>query len=223
MRHLGKGILTLAALAVMSVPALAQPRGPGGPGMGMAGPGIVGMPAVQTELKITDEQKPKIEKVVASIREEAMGLRDKLQDTPKGDRMAKMRELMADVNAKGNKELREILDEGQMKRLHQIELQMAGAEGLTHKYVVDHLKITDEQKSKIETVLQDSQSKMREMMADAQGGGDRQGMMEKMRELRTATTEKAMNVLSSEQKDEYKKLLGAKFEMPAFRGGRNIN
>lgn len=218
MRRFGGAIVALGLVAMLAAPALAQQgKGQGqggrrGGGFGMGGPGLVTIPAVQEELKITDEQKGKLEEVTATFREEMQGLREKLADVPQGERMSRMRELMTEVNAKGHKELETILKPEQMKRFKEIELQARGVEAFADKEVHKALSVTEEQAGKIETALSELNEKRRTIFQDAQG--DFQAAMGKVRELQTETREKVMGLLKDDQKAKYKELTGEPFDLP---------
>ena len=110
------------------------------------------------------------------------------------------------------KALAEVLDDKQMKRLRQIELQQRGTQAFLDAKVQKELKISDEQKGNIKTILEDSRKEIAEFFKDAKGG-DFQGLREKMTSLRKETTEKVQNVLSSDQKKAWKQLLGEEFKM----------
>lgn len=118
------------------------------------------------------------------------------------------------------KALSEVLDEKQMKRLRQIELQQRGTRALADAKVQKELKISDEQRGNIKTILEDSGKEIGELFKSAKGG-DFQGMREKMTALRKETNEKIEKVLTSDQRKAWKQLLGEEFklERPGFGPG----
>ncbi|RZK42978.1 MAG: hypothetical protein EOO90_04805 [Pedobacter sp.] len=72
------------------------------------------------------------------------------------------------------------------------------------KQLDEKVKLTDEQKTKATAVyaeIADAQKKMRE---EAQAGGDRQAMMEKMQKLNADTDTKINALLNDDQKKTYK-------------------
>ena len=212
-------MLTFTLVAVAATSSHAQQRGPGGRGgFGMGGPAILGVPAVQDELKLTDEQRGKVETLMGSLREEMMGLRDKLGDVAPEERFGRMREMMEEANAKVRKDVAAMLDSDQMKRFEQLELQIRGLDAFADAKVQEVLKVADDQKAKIGALMTEMAEKRQSIMQDAQG--DFQGAMSKFRELQESTREKVMALMSDEQKEKYKELIGEPFEMPAFGGGR---
>src|SRR4029077_6156518 len=74
--------------------------------------------------------------------------------------------------------------------------------------VAEDLKLTDDQKSKIKTVLDDLDKESRSLF---QPGGDRDEMRKKMTELRKTSLEKATAILTDEQKSKWKEMTGAPF------------
>lgn len=116
------------------------------------------------------------------------------------------------------KALSSVLDEKQMKRLRQIELQQRGTQAFLDAHVQTELKITPEQSGNIKTILDDSRKEQQEAFKDAQGGGGFQGVQQKLAELRKETTEKVQAVLTSDQRRAYKQLIGEEFKMQFGKG-----
>ncbi len=119
-----------------------------------------------------------------------------------------------------HKALAEVLNPKQQKRLRQIELQQRGVQAFLDARIQKELKISDEQKGSIKTVLEDSRKEMAEAFKDAKGGNF-QGVREKLASLRKETTEKVNGVLTSDQKKTWKDMLGDEFklERQGFGGG----
>ena len=212
----------LFSAAFLSPDALyAQGRGGGGGGMGgMAGPGLIGNPAVQKELKLTDEQQEKAKAFAEEYREKARESMSKLEGLEGEDRMKKATEMNM-VNAKaGMKDVEAMLKPEQTKRFKQVVFQARGVEALTDPDHAKALKITKEQADKVKNLIDDQRAESRAAMQDS--GGDRQAMGEKMMAIRKATAEKALALMSPEQKNMFKEMSGEPFEMPAMmgRGGR---
>ena len=103
-------------------------------------------------------------------------------------------------------------------RAQQVHQQQGLTAVLADKAVADELKITDEQRTKIQTIVDDQRNAMRELFQGG-GGGDRQAMMQKMQELRKQTDDKIAAVLTDDQKSKWKEMTGAPFTFPAPRFG----
>src|SRR5205807_1879541 len=97
------------------------------------------------------------------------------------------------------KALNGILDEKQMTRLRQIELQTRGNQIFLDPIVQKELKITPEQSGNIKTILDDNQKEVAEVMAEAKGGGF-QAVQEKLTAVRKEATEKVQGVLTADQR-----------------------
>lgn len=113
--------------------------------------------------------------------------------------------------------LAKILLPHQLKRLNEIYIQVAGVRALQDSQVAEALKITDKQKQEMAEVQQSGQSGLRELFQ----GGDREQIREKMAEFQKEQEEKLLNCLTAQQKAEFVKMKGEKFELPedALRGG----
>jgi type VI protein secretion system component VasK len=209
MKTLSKLLFGFAVLAVMAVPAQAQQGR--GRGFGFGGPGLsmlLSNKSVQEELKLDGTQAEKATALAEKQREQITSATEGLEGA---ERFAKMREMQPKLEEETRTAMRDFLKPEQVKRLHQIQHQVQGAQALTSEYVQNHLKLTDSQKSDIQSIIEDSGQKMREIFQDAQG--DREQMRTKMTELRKETLAKAEAKLTDEQKKSWKEMLGAPFEI----------
>lgn len=206
MRTFGKLALGLGLVVLSAAPALAQRGGGGfgGPAMFLTNKGV------QQEIKASDEQASKLNTLGEEIRTKQTEARQGLQDLPQDERRAKMTEANKTLQADVNKGLAEILKPEQVKRFHQIQLQQAGSNGLLQTHVADKLKLTDDQKTKVGDINKELMTSMGELRGQFQN--DREGTMKKMAESRKSANEKALDVLTSEQKTTYKDLVGASYE-----------
>jgi hypothetical protein len=116
------------------------------------------------------------------------------------------------------KALSGVLDEKQMTRLRQIELQQRGSQAFLDPTVKKELNITTEQIGNIKTILTDMLKEQAEIFAEAKGGGGFGGLQEKMAALRKETAEKVQGVLSSDQRKAFKQLIGEEFKLE-MKGG----
>ncbi len=169
-RRIATMVLALGVAAVLAVPAFAQqPKRKGGGGFGMGGgAGLLMNEGVQKELKLTDEQTAKVESIARDVREKHQGDFAKLQDLDAQERREKMAELGRTMNGETNKALADVLKPEQMKRYHQIQLQAQGVQAFASPEVQSKLKLTADQKEKLQAIGQESMGQMRELF---QGGG----------------------------------------------------
>jgi Spy/CpxP family protein refolding chaperone len=206
-------IAFMAMVAMVSQVALAQNEqgrrgrgnrgGAGGPG-GFGGPPsmarLASIDKVQEELKLTSEQKDKIQKINDDSRAEMR----KLFDGGSRPDPEKMRDLRDD---QANK-LKNVLNGDQQKRLIGIFVQVMGNGAVMDPVVGKEIDLTDDQKSKL-----------REAMGPPPEGGA--GNRESFQERREKMEKAIASVLTDEQKKKLDSLKGDKFEldMSALRGG----
>ena len=99
----------------------------------------------------------------------------------------------------------------------------AGTNAFTREAVATELKFTDDQKTKVKAITEESATKMRELQPapgaggarPARGAGGANPNAEKIAALRKETTEKVTAVLTDEQKATWKTMTGDTFEFPA--------
>jgi uncharacterized protein YaaQ len=115
------------------------------------------------------------------------------------------------------KAVADVLNDKQMKRFRQIELQVRG----TQVFVKDEqlrkdLKITESQTKSIEEILDESRKEIADLMKD--GGFFKKGNNEKIQGINKEAKEKVMNVLTSDQKKSYKQIVGEEFKFEERKG-----
>jgi len=219
--------LALGLLIAVAGGANAQRGGRGGGGFGRGGLNLLNDPAVQTELKMTEEQKGKLPKAQEDIR---AAMQELFQGAGGGggfqnmspEERQKLQAKMAEIT---NKVIAGILDATQLKRFHQIELQVRGFQALADPKVQDALKLTDAQKASIKQIEADA-AKNRPMF-DFQNATpeERQAFQAKMRDAQRATNEKLAAVLTDSQKKSWADMLGAPVTLTPGGpgGGRRVN
>lgn len=204
---------------LMCVVASAQPGGQrgqrgqrGGPRGGLRSMAqLVMNEAVREDIGVTEEQSTKLRELGTSLRGAGTGFnREELQNLSQEERRAKMQELAAErekAQAELTKKVSEILDKKQIARLEQIQLQVAGVGMFRNPKVSEALKLTEDQQSKMQTSMRDLGQEMREAFS----GGTPDA--EKMTALCKKMMDKAMEVLSDDQKTALKKLTGKPFDV----------
>jgi Spy/CpxP family protein refolding chaperone len=215
-------------MAILTTLTYAQPPGGGGfggPG-GMGSAGLLAMPAVQTELKITDAQKQPLEDFRSELQkdiQEAMsgfdfqGLQD-LSQEERAKKMAEIRTKAEEITTKGDEKLAKILDESQMKRLKELRIQRAGAAAFAMPAVVAKLNLTDEQKAKITKIQEDARTQGRPQFNPDATQEERQAAFAKMQEARAKVLKDILATLDSDQTKTWTELTGKEFKFPQGRG-----
>ncbi len=188
--------------------------------------GLLRNEQVREELKITDEQDKAIKQLVKASRPERPELPKgaKIRDMNEEDRRAffeKMRATQKKRIEEMKLQLEEVLLPQQMKRMKEIVLQIQGVRALSNQDVIEQLGISSEQEEQFqemrESVQGEMRGKIRELFA---GGGAREGMREKMMELRKEMENQVLDVLTSDQKSQFEEMKGELFEMPPRDGKR---
>ena len=180
--------------------------------------------AVQKELKVTDEQKKTLSELAAQLQSEAMEIISGLQDLSPEEQKENMPELMKMVSEKGRdiqQKVEKVLDQTQLARMKELSLQNRGAAALEDDEVIAALKITDDQKTKLAAIREEGGKKVEEAMQALRGGGgggDAGEIRQKLMAMRKELGDKAVEVLSPEQREQFEKMKGAKFTFPPQRG-----
>lgn len=221
------GLASLTLVGAMVTSAFAQPvsggrGGRGGFGAGIAGPAspveLANHPAVQNELRTSDDQVVKLKTLGDEARSElesAVG-NTGLQDLSPQERRTKIAADVRKVNEKYHSRLAGILDKNQVHRLDQIALQLAGDQAYTDPAVVASLELTKDQQDKIATINKEFGEKSRELV----GGGrpaDRERIARFVELQDTRTTDLAA-VLTAEQQTKFAAMKGTKFNFGPLPG-----
>lgn len=188
-------------LVVAVVPSFAG--GAGGRG-GFGGPlGALQRPEVQADIKLTDEQKGKLDGLRQEILQDGASILQGLQNATPEERGKKM----AEFTQLQMKKLATVLNPDQMKRLQQVAFQIDGLAGsIFQPAVAERLKITDEQSGKIGPIARGMQQARRELFQG--GGGNIEETRKKVAELTKATDEKIVALLTDDQKKIWKEMCG---------------
>lgn len=212
----------LAASFVTSFTAVkAQPPGGFGGGFGgFGGGGLLGSvndTNVQKELELLDDQISKLQDLQRKINEArrdafaGVNFRE-LQDLPEEERRAKFEALRAKSDEKRKeleKEAETILLPSQVERLKQINVQSQ----LRFRSTADVLASSE---LKAELGLSDAQiEELRKVQEETQ-----KDMEKKLERIREEARERVYSVLTPEQREKIKKLIGSKIEFSPQQFGR---
>ena len=154
--------------------------------------GILGEEAVIAEISLTPEQTEK----VAGLGETLQVDFGALQEASAEERASIFEKARTDAEAA----LKEVLDESQFIRVWQIDLQRTGLGAVARPDVAALLNLTDEQKDKLDEIIAEGNearsAAMQERNFGAIGG------------IREQTDAKIEALLTADQKDQWKELLG---------------
>jgi hypothetical protein len=179
--------------------ANAQRRGRGGMRPGeLTGTRLLTLSVVQTELKLSTEQKAGVKK----INDELTDARHKLfGEVAKESRERGKR--VAELNRATDAKVSELLDEAQEKRLGELLLQANGAGELLNEGIQKALAITPEQQKSLSEIRRKNEQARREAFKNF--NGDREA---KFVELQREGDKKLLEVLTADQRAQFEKMQG---------------
>jgi Spy/CpxP family protein refolding chaperone len=215
--------LSIAMLSMAADSGTAQEGGRRGRGFGrffvIPQASLARVDEVRAELKLTDEQNEKIDDLNDELDE---GNRTVYQEA-EGD-WDKVREGVAKIASEINGKLGEVLNDEQQIRLQEVYVQVNGTGALQDEAVAHGLKLTEEQQEQ----LQEARDASRQAFMDAGLRDlDEDARAKKIEELIKERDEKALAVLTDEQRATLDKMKGVELKidpenLPAFgrRGGQ---
>jgi hypothetical protein len=225
------GIVLALLLVILLSAAPAQQKGKGKAGFGGFAGGafggnslvmLAGNEAVQKDVGVNGDVAEKLN----SLRDDLNAARQKEYQTsginPQDfqnltqEQRQKMNQIGNKLNEEFDPKVKTLLSADQVKRLQEIRLlaawQNQGSPALLLADVASELKLSDEQRQKLNALTMEYTQKQRELFA----GGFDQAAAAKMREERTA---KALDVLTAEQKEKLTSLKGKPFDVSQLGGG----
>lgn len=168
---------------------------------------------VQEDLKLTPEQKEKLEEHLRELLPDAMQFFQSLDGVNGEEREKKLKDFRQKAEEKLTAVLKATLKEDQNKRLRQLELQQEGAFALWHgaPEIAKEMKITDDQRRQFMAIVQDMQKKVQPLIKEAQSGGNPEDIRPKVMKIRKEHEEKIEALLTDSQKKQWKEMLGKPF------------
>ena len=154
-------------------------------------PAIITRDYIQDELKLSDDQKHKLQKTSPDFRK------------------------VLDSQEKTWAFLEEALSAGQLKRFEQLELQHEGPPALFRPEIAKELQITGEQRNQFMGLVQEMTMKLEPLIKQAKSAANPQEM-EKMRQealkMRQDCQGKMEALMSDAQKKQWKEMIGKPFD-----------
>jgi Spy/CpxP family protein refolding chaperone len=204
------------ALLILIDTADAQRRGGWGRDNGMS---MLSSKKVQEELELVPDQIEQLEQVNEeqreAMREMFMGMRDRFRDVSREERedaMQEIREKMTELNEKFTAQAKEALLPHQVDRWKQLQFQMKAQQAggadrlLADNDMAEELNITEEQLA----ALKEKATKVRE------------SMQKKIETIRNEARDELLSVLTPEQQEKYRSLMGDSFTFEQQRGRGNF-
>ena len=184
---------------------------------------LLGMPEVQKELNLNDDQKKDIDTLLedsfGKMRASFQGMRD-LSQEEREKRMDEMRKKFEEAGKEVDEKVGKILDAKQAERLHQLQLQREGAMALSRPEVIKKLDFSEEQQAKIKKIQEDARPTGRGGFDRNQSDEERQAARKKMREQFETAQKECFAVLSDDQMLDWTNMCGKTFKFPEGQGFR---
>ncbi len=163
---------------------------------------------VQEELKLSDEQKKKLEKRLQDTVQDAMQFFQKLGDKKPEEREKELHAYREEAQENLTAFLKETLKEEQFKRLRQVMLQREDLFALGNAEIMKELEITDKQRQQFVEVVQEMQKKIEPLLKEAQKGGKPEEIRPKVMKIREEHVGRIEAILNDAQKKQWKTMLG---------------
>jgi hypothetical protein len=169
---------------------------------------------VMEDLKLSDEQKQKLQQQFPDFVQATMQVFEKIQDAKPEDREKEMQAHHQKSEAKLTSILQEVLDNKQRARLFQLQLQQAGVFALLgENEAFKPLKITAPQRKRFRELVQDMETKIQATIQDACSEPKPEEILPRVMKIRKQYAGKLEALLSEGQQKAWKELLGKPFEL----------
>jgi hypothetical protein len=161
---------------------------------------------VQDELKLTREQRDKLEQQLRELVPDAMMFLQKIQELKPAEREKELQAYRSKSQVKMAAVQKATLDDAQRKRLRQLELQREGLFG--DGEIWNELQITTEQRKQFVAAIQQAQKKIQPLMEEAKKSGKADEVRPKVLKVREELQGKLEALLTEAQKTQWKDMLG---------------
>jgi hypothetical protein len=180
----------------------------------LGGPFIVYRNNVQGELKLSDEQKQRLQERLPAIIQETTQVFENLQGLQPEERKKAMQSFSQKSGEKFWVFLQQTLTAEQLKRMQQLELQHEGPAVLVGRPgIVKELQITNEERHQVMAMIQELQSKIEPLVREARSRGNPQEILPRVITIREEYDGKIEAILSAEQKTHWKEMRGKPFDV----------
>ena len=178
-------------------------------------------PAVQSELKLTDEQKTKAYGLALASNQKQRDLYRSLMASPEND-AASLAGARADLRQDNEEAVARILEPKQAQRLNEVVLQFEGPLAVSREDVARRLRLSEEQNASIREIMLGLQMQQRALVTDARRKVVTFSQLDpsrfervrgQMGKLRDKAVVEIGKVLERKQKVAFNKMLGAPFDL----------
>ena len=180
----------------------------------LGGPFIVYRNNVQVELKLSDDQKQRLQERLPVTIQETTKVLENLENLQANEREKVIYSLRQKSGEKLWAFLNQTLTAEQLKRFQQLELQHEGPAALVGRpEIVTKLQITNEERHRVMAIIQELQSNIEPLTKDARSGGNPKEILPKVIKIREDYDEKIEAVLTDAQRNLWKEMRGKPFDV----------
>jgi Spy/CpxP family protein refolding chaperone len=165
---------------------------------------------VQKELGLTPEQIKQVKDINDEIRAGLDQEFVKLSTLTGRDRDRKKQELGTRIKERARSSVKKIITPEQHRRLDEIALQAAGVQGFKEERVETELALTREQKAQIQNLMQEGIMEIQQFFKNTLEEYEKS--QKRAAEIRDQTYDKALAVLTPDQRKKWEEMQGKPFE-----------
>jgi peroxiredoxin len=166
---------------------------------------LIHEPAVIAELKLSPSQRTAYQKLTDGLDQQFFPLRNKTYEQASAG--------MTKILAEARQGLQDLLKPEQHQRLNEILYQKLGAPMLLRDEVAEQIRLTEKQRSEIKTIVEDTYKAVSALEKAASEGEPREPLEKQYRELKTDEQTEIIKLLSRDQQQRWKAVVGAPFTL----------
>lgn len=177
-------------------------------------------PALQSELSLSPDQQAAYTALLDRLDQQFFTLRNKSQ----ADATAGITQIVQQTK----QELESLLKPAQRQRIEQILLRRRGTRILLDENIATKLRLSPSLQKQIEKIIEETEEAVAKLREDLQAGEPREPLGKKYQDLHTQQQRDIFDLLTLEQKTDWRDLLGESFDTsslgrPAYKAPELIN
>lgn len=166
---------------------------------------LVRDPVVHREANLTEEQLVKLKALNDRVDLDLWSMRNKSAE--------QMIKIMESATKETQAAMVKFLEKDQRKRIRQIEFWVLGEKSILLDNVAKYLKATPEELSEVRQIIVDAEKKLAGLKEELQAGGDLKALNEQWADIKHQQRKDALDVLSEEQRQRFRAMLGKQVEL----------
>jgi hypothetical protein len=180
----------------------------------LGGAFLVSRETVQKELKLTGEQREKVDQHLRELVPDALSWFQKVENMTPDERQKEVGPYRRQANLKLDTMLKETLTDAQYARLGQLEHQREGLFGGDE--IWNELQVTDEQRQQFVSEIQQTQKQIAPLVKEARERGRPDEIRPKVLKMRLSLQARLEALLTDAQRQQWKEMLGKPLEPDAL-------